>query len=137
MHHLKQIKQKVTLSSQMYECIIVGVWNLITLKRWGALGGVTRSRGGRLLYKLQICEVQILLCEVQILKVINNSRQFICMSFITSDSSKTSAHLEERLSPPQILTKHDTDKQAINKLLLSKQRMSQANLEVAKVFKLR
>lgn len=57
MHHLKQIKQKVTLSSQMYECIIVGVWNLITLKRWGALGGVTRSRGGRLLYKLQICEV--------------------------------------------------------------------------------
>ena len=137
MHLLKQIKQKVTLSSQMYECIIVGVWNLITLKRWGALGGVTRSRGGRLLYKLQICEVQILLCEVQILKVINNSRQFICMSFITSDSSKTSAHLEERLSPPQILTKHDTDKQAINKLLLSKQRMSQANLEVAKVFKLR
>ena len=137
MHLLKQIKQKVTLSSQMYECIIVGVWNLITLKRWGALGGVTRSRGGRLLYKLQICEVQILLCEVQILKVINNSRQFICMSFITSDSSKTSAHLEERLSPPQILTKHDTDKQAINKLLLSKQRMSQANLEVAKVFELR
>lgn len=46
MHLLKQIKQKVTLSSQMYECIIVGVWNLITLKRWGALGGVTRSRGG-------------------------------------------------------------------------------------------
>lgn len=137
MHLLKQIKQKVTLSSQMYECIIVGVWNLITLKRWGALGGVTRSRGGRLLYKLQICEVQILLCEVQILKVINNSRQFICMSFITSDSSKTSAHLEERLSPPQILTKHDTDKQAINKLLLSKQRMSQANLEVAKVFELK
>lgn len=67
------------------------------------------------------------LCDVQILRVINHSRQSIFKLFFISDSSKTSTHLEEMLSTPQILTKHDTDMQTINRLLLrSRQKIVQA-----------